>query len=65
MFWAGLTVEMHGSIRQLVCPECGAVSLVTPPLHHMLRSESPIPCTACREADLRLRVMLYDDAEGV
>ena len=61
---AGLTVEMHGSIRQLVCPECGAVSLMTPQLHRMLRSQIPIPCATCGEAALRCRVMLYDDAEG-
>ncbi|GAX79029.1 hypothetical protein CEUSTIGMA_g6469.t1 [Chlamydomonas eustigma] len=60
----GITVEMHGNIRQLVCPSCHAVE----PLHqqniHSFTSHQAIPCHACNKSDLRFKVMLYDDAEG-
>ena len=61
----GQTVEMHGSIRELVCPECGTVTEVTPAALRAMRARSGIPCPAgCAGCHLRMRVMLYDDGEG-
>ena len=56
---------MHGSIRELVCPECGGVTAVTAALLRAMRAKSGIPCPAgCAGCHLRMRVMLYDDGEG-
>lgn len=60
----GHTVEMHGSINQLVCSECSAVATITPAALRSLRAKRGIPCCACEAASLRVRIMLYDDAEG-
>lgn len=64
MFHAGLTVEMHGNINQLVCPSCGVVVMMTPALLRKLRSKKAIPCTKCDCQAVRCRIMLYDDGEG-
>ena len=61
---AGLTVEMHGNINQLVCPTCGVVVMMTPALLRKLKSKKAIPCTKCDCEALRCRIMLYDDGEG-
>ena len=61
---AGQTLEMHGSIREMVCPECGHVTDLTAPLLRAVRSKTALPCQKCRGADLRMRIMLYDDGEG-
>lgn len=61
---AGITVEMHGSVRQLVCPECGHVVKLSPPMARTLKAKKPLPCAACGHAPIRMRLMLYDDAEG-
>ena len=61
---AGVTVEMHGSVRQLVCPACGHVVGLTPAAARTLKARKPLACGACGHAPIRLRVMLYDDAEG-
>ncbi|KAK9839228.1 hypothetical protein WJX81_002717 [Elliptochloris bilobata] len=61
---SGHTVEMHGSINQLVCSECSAVAAMTPAALRSLRAKRGIPCRACEAASLRMRIMLYDDAEG-
>jgi hypothetical protein len=55
---------MHGSINQLVCSECAAVAAMTPAALRALRGKRGIPCHACDAASLRVRIMLYDDAEG-
>ena len=62
---AGQTLEMHGSIREMVCPECGHVTDLTAPLLRAVRLKTALPCQKCHEADLRMRIMLYDDGEGV
>lgn len=64
MSTAGLTVEMHGNINQLVCPSCGVVVMMTPVLLRKLKSKKAIPCTKCDCEALRCRIMLYDDGEG-
>lgn len=61
---AGCTVEMHGSIRQLLCPVCGLVIAMNDFLCQQLRRRTTIPCTACSCPTLRSRIMLYGDAEG-
>lgn len=62
---SGTTVELHGNVRDLVCPECEAVTPATPADVAALRARRSIPCPACGPAHpLRLRVMLYEDAQG-
>lgn len=61
---AGQTLEMHGSIREMVCPECGYVIDLTAQLLRAVRAKTALPCPKCREANLRMRIMLYDDGEG-
>lgn len=68
----GITVEMHGSVHELVCTECGESRLVTQEDADMLSEGSSIPCTSCnarQDSDgpgpyMRFKVMLYDDIEG-
>ncbi len=60
----GCTVEMHGSIRQLLCPVCGLVIAMNDFLCQQLRRRTTIPCTACSCPALRSRIMMYGDAEG-
>ncbi|KAK9835442.1 hypothetical protein WJX74_000122 [Apatococcus lobatus] len=60
----GCTVEMHGSIRQLLCPVCGLVIPMNDFLSQQLRRRTKIPCTACSCPALRSRIMMYGDAEG-
>lgn len=55
---------MHGSINQLVCSKCAAVAAMTPASLKSLRAKRGIPCPACEAASVRMRIMLYDDAEG-
>ncbi len=64
MHVTGQTLEMHGNIHELVCPECGAVSEVTPQHVRTIRAKRALRCGQCGDADLRCRVMLYDDGEG-
>ena len=61
---AGCTVEIHGNISQLVCPECGAVTPMNVTFIRQLRAQKPIPCTKCSCQAIRCRVMLYGDADG-
>ena len=61
---AGVTVEMHGSVRQLVCPPCGHVVPLTAAAASRLKAREALPCERCGHAPIRTRVMLYDDAEG-
>ncbi|CAL5224232.1 g6884 [Coccomyxa viridis] len=60
----GQTLEMHGSIREMVCPECGHVTDLTAQLLRAVRAKTALPCPKCREANLRMRIMLYDDGEA-
>eukprot|EP00891_Asterochloris_glomerata_P008300 jgi/Astpho2/8300/Aster-01378 len=60
---SGCTVEIHGNISQLVCPECGAVTPMNVTFIRQLRAQKPIPCTKCSCQAIRCRVMLYGDAD--
>lgn len=60
----GITVEMHGNIRQLVCPSCHSVEPLSDDSITALKAKEPIRCQKCSEDSLRFKVMLYDDAEG-
>ena len=62
---AGQTLEMHGNIHELVCPECGDVTDVSSAQLRTIRAKRALRCGHCGDADLRCRVMLYDDGEGV
>jgi len=48
----------------MVCPQCGHVTDLTAQLLRAVRSKKALPCPKCHEADLRMRIMLYDDGEG-
>ena len=61
---AGNTVEMHGNIRQLVCPDCRTVTALDEALLKSLKAKTPVPCTSCPCPTVRCRIMLYDDAQG-
>ena len=49
----------------MVCPECGHVTDLTAQLLRAVRSKTALPCQKCHKANLRMRIMLYDDGEGV
>ena len=55
---------MHGNIHELVCPECGEVSGISAAQLRAIRAKRPLRCGGCGDADLRCRIMLYDDGEG-
>lgn len=60
----GKIVELHGNARYLICPECGRTAEATSTdLIHMKRYKPRI-CTACGKANLRFKIMLYDDEEA-
>lgn len=63
---AGRTVEMHGSIKQLVCPDedCKAVVQMDDVLMARLLDQQHIPCNRCLCQSIRCRIMLYDDKDG-
>lgn len=60
----GSTVEMHGNIRQLVCPGCGGVQQLCRAAVNAMKGGEAVRCPSCGQADLRFKVMLYDDGEG-
>lgn len=61
---SGMTVEMHGSIHEMVCTSCGNVSSLDVERAGRLREEMPLPCDTCQDETSRFRVMMYDDADG-
>ena len=63
---AGRTVEMHGSIKQMVCPdpECKFVVDMDGSLMAKLKGREDVPCRRCNRHSLRCRIMLYDDKDG-
>jgi NAD-dependent SIR2 family protein deacetylase len=72
---SGHTVEMHGSVHELVCTECGEARRINEDDITRLSEERSVPCTSalCRETTnsgsgeerfMRFKVMMYDDAEG-
>jgi NAD-dependent SIR2 family protein deacetylase len=65
----GSTVEMHGSIHQLVCAGCGGTAPAGADAVRELRARRPVRCPACPPpppgaAAMRFRVMLYEDADS-
>eukprot|EP00887_Chlorella_sp_A99_P007258 scaffold2.g7258.t1 len=62
----GVTVEMHGNVRHLVCAECHATLPLDAGLAGRLRALQQVPCPApgCGNPALRFKIMMYDDAEG-
>ncbi len=63
---AGVTVEMHGNVHYLVCPQCHATAPMSAALAAQIRARVPVPCTApgCAGGLMRFKVMMYDDGEG-
>lgn len=57
---------MHGSIKQMVCPdaECKSVVEMDDALMMRLKNREDIACQACACQSMRCRIMLYDDKEG-
>jgi NAD-dependent SIR2 family protein deacetylase len=65
----GSTVELHGNIFNLVCHSCGHVEPLDQAYLKSMRARRPMPCPTCSEAssstaNMRPKVLLYDDAEG-
>lgn len=63
---AGVTVEMHGNVHYLVCPQCHATAPMSAALARQIRAREPLPCTApgCGRGLMRFKVMMYDDGEA-
>ena len=63
---AGKTVEMHGSITQIVCTneDCNLVLDMDDDLLSSLAAKKDIPCPKCKDPSMRCRIMLYDDKDG-
>ncbi|KAJ9505491.1 hypothetical protein QJQ45_024632 [Haematococcus lacustris] len=61
---AGSTVELHGNIRQLVCPSCLSTSPLTRRAINVMKDEKVVCCPSCAAEGLRFKVMLYDDDQG-
>ncbi|KAL4448891.1 hypothetical protein ABPG77_007608 [Micractinium sp. CCAP 211/92] len=63
---AGVTVEMHGNVHYLVCPQCHATAPMSSALAAQIRARVPVPCTApgCAGSLMRFKVMMYDDGEA-
>jgi NAD-dependent SIR2 family protein deacetylase len=59
----GCTVELHGCVREVVCPDCGRVRPADGEFLAAARARSPLPCPDCTAGPLRPRVLLYGDAE--
>lgn len=57
---------MHGSIKQMVCPDpdCKAVVEMDQALTRRLLQREHIACTQCSCPSIRCRIMLYDDRDG-
>ena len=62
----GLTVEMHGSVRSLVCPACRRAQALTPGLVRQLKAREQLACggPGCGHTAMRFKVMMYEDGEG-
>lgn len=62
---SGLTVELHGSVLDVVCQACGAAAPMTQRTASLFRSKAAAnpTCGACTDGLLRPRVMLYNDPE--
>lgn len=63
---AGVTVEMHGNVHFLVCPQCHATAPMSASLARRIRGRELVFCTApgCGRGLMRFQVMMYDDGEG-
>lgn len=63
----GSTIELHGSLRHLVCRKCGNVTKTSSALdRRKTKPIGPLPTCECDKCDgnLRFRVLLYGDEEG-
>ena len=60
---AGSTVELHGCVREVVCPDCGRVGPADGAFLASARARTDVPCPDCTAGPLRPRVLLYGDAE--
>jgi NAD-dependent SIR2 family protein deacetylase len=59
----GTTVELHGCVSEVVCPDCGVVDRASEAVLASARARADTPCPACTGGPLRPRVLLYGDAE--
>ena len=59
----GPTVELHGCVREVVCPDCGRVAEADEAFLTAARARADTSCPACTAGPLRPRVLLYGDAE--
>lgn len=60
----GDVVELHGNVKHLVCPSCEHVAEARPGDLALLKKCLPRMCPSCHKAQLRFKIMLYDDHES-
>ena len=58
-----VTAQLHGSVRQAVCPACTLARPMDRKVARAWREGVPVPCTACG-GETRPRVMLYGDGHS-
>jgi NAD-dependent SIR2 family protein deacetylase len=60
----GDVVELHGNVKHLVCPSCEHVAEARPGDLALMKKCLPRMCPSCHKAQLRFKIMLYDDHES-
>jgi NAD-dependent SIR2 family protein deacetylase len=61
----GKTIELHGSLHQLVCVSCGHEIHTQDALElNGKRKRRSIKCKTCGEAAYRFKILMYDDKQG-
>ena len=58
-----VTAQLHGSVRQAVCPACTLSRPMDRKVARAWRESVPVPCAACG-GETRPRVMLYGDGHS-
>lgn len=58
-----VTAQLHGSVRQAVCPACTLARPMDRKVARAWRDGAPVPCVACG-GETRPRVMLYGDGHS-
>eukprot|EP01023_Acetabularia_acetabulum_P019828 TRINITY_DN20181_c0_g1_i2.p1 TRINITY_DN20181_c0_g1~~TRINITY_DN20181_c0_g1_i2.p1 ORF type:complete len:403 (-),score=59.78 TRINITY_DN20181_c0_g1_i2:254-1387(-) len=59
----GNTVEVHGNLRELFCPSCGATTPTNGSHIQTMRRKEQIICKRCYQNTLRFKMVLYEDPD--
>eukprot|EP01025_Chloroclados_australasicus_P049249 TRINITY_DN5598_c0_g2_i1.p1 TRINITY_DN5598_c0_g2~~TRINITY_DN5598_c0_g2_i1.p1 ORF type:complete len:343 (-),score=20.19 TRINITY_DN5598_c0_g2_i1:87-1034(-) len=60
----GITVEVHGNLRELICPSCGNVTRANGSHIYNLSRGMDVCCKRCQKDNMRFKMMLYDDPDS-